>query len=76
MKFLNFRTGYQNGYLRAIDGCNTLAYTVNMNTPVTAIRLPVDLKAKLEKIAEKDNRSLSNLIVTMLEKALETKTRG
>lgn len=47
-----------------------------MNTPVTAIRLPVDLKAKLEKLAQKDNRSLSNLIVTMLEKALETKPRG
>jgi predicted transcriptional regulator len=44
-----------------------------MNTPVTAVRIPQDLRAKLEKLAEKENRSLSNLIVTLLEKAVRTK---
>jgi hypothetical protein len=37
-------------------------------TPVTALRLPLDLKADLEVLAEHDNRSVSNLIVTVMRK--------
>jgi predicted transcriptional regulator len=44
-----------------------------MNTPVTAVRIPEELREKLQKLAEKENRSLSNLIVTLLEKAVRTK---
>jgi predicted DNA-binding protein len=44
-----------------------------MNTPVTAVRIPEELREKLQKLAEKENRSLSNLIVTILEKAVKTK---
>ena len=32
-------------------------------------RVPKELRAKLEKIAEKQNRSLSNLVVLLLEHA-------
>jgi predicted transcriptional regulator len=33
----------------------------------TPVRVPDDLKAKLQKLAEKENRSLSNLIITILK---------
>lgn len=44
-----------------------------MNTPVMSLRIPDELRKKLEKLAEKENRSLSNLIVTMLDKAVKGK---
>lgn len=37
-----------------------------MITPVTSIRLPEDLKAALEKQADKEGRSVSNLIIYAL----------
>lgn len=38
---------------------------------VFSIRLPDDLRLKLEERAKKENRSLSNLIIFILRKGLE-----
>jgi len=39
----------------------------------TLITLPKELKEKLEAIAKKENRSLSNLILTILLREIEKK---
>ena len=44
---------------------------MNDNKPTTSIRLPVDLKAKLQKEAEKQGRSLSNLIIYILKQYVD-----
>lgn len=38
----------------------------------TNITIPKDLKAKLEEIAKKENRSFNNLVVTVLQKFTES----
>lgn len=38
----------------------------------TNITIPKELKAKLEKIAEKENRSFNNLVITVLRKFVES----
>lgn len=35
------------------------------------IIIPKDLKAKLEEIAKKENRSFNNLVITVLQKFVE-----
>ena len=42
-----------------------------MDTIATSVRLPVDLKEKLEEIARNDSRSLNNLIVLILQRAVK-----
>jgi len=37
-----------------------------MNTQPTGLRLPVDLRVKLEKMAEQQHRTISNLIIHIL----------
>lgn len=37
----------------------------------TNITIPKDLKEKLEGIAEKENRSFNNLVITVLQKFVE-----
>lgn len=37
----------------------------------TNITMPIDLKTKLEEIAKKENRSLNNLVVTILQKFVD-----
>jgi len=37
----------------------------------TPIRIPDELKEKLMKVAEKENRSFSNLVITILKKWVE-----
>lgn len=37
----------------------------------TNITIPKDLKAKLEEIAKKENRSFNNLVITVLQKFVE-----
>ena len=37
----------------------------------TNITIPKDLKAKLEEIANKDNRSVNHLVITVLQKFVE-----
>ena len=44
---------------------------MNDNKPTTSIRLPVDLKAKLQAEAEKQGRSLSNLIIFVLKQYVD-----
>ncbi len=49
-----------------------------MSSPIS-IRIPEDLKARLEALAAKERRSLSNLINVLLEDALaerEVPSRG
>lgn len=36
--------------------------------PATAVRLPTEIKAKAKKQAEKEGRSLSNLIIEAIKK--------
>ncbi len=42
-----------------------------MDTIATSVRLPIDLKEKLEEIARNDSRSLNNLIVLILQRAVK-----
>lgn len=37
------------------------------------VNIPLDLKNKAEKIAEMENRSLSNYVVTLIQKDVEKK---
>jgi predicted DNA-binding protein len=45
--------------------------TMNDNKPTTSIRLPVDLKAKLQAESEKQGRTLSNLIIYILKQYVD-----
>lgn len=38
----------------------------------TNITFPIELKGKLEEIAKKENRSFNNLIITVLQKFVES----
>ena len=44
--------------------------------PVTSLRLPVDLKAELQRLADDDRRSLSNLIVKVLRDHVESRGKA
>lgn len=46
-----------------------------MNKDVIYVRIDEDLKKELDMIALEENRSLNNLIVTILIKYLETKKK-
>lgn len=41
-----------------------------MDTVATSVRLPIELKEKLQEIADADSRSLNNLIVLLLTRAV------
>jgi len=45
--------------------------TMNNKNPTTSIRLPVDLKAKLQAESEKQGRTLSNLIIFVLKQYVD-----
>jgi len=45
--------------------------TVSKNNTRTLIMLPKDFKAKLEQLAKSENRTLSNYILTVLQKHAE-----
>jgi predicted HicB family RNase H-like nuclease len=47
-------------------GGDTMGKIADINTR-TNITIPRDLKAQLEKIAKEQNRSLNNLIITILK---------
>ena len=38
-----------------------------------ALTIPKELKVELEKLAQKENRSLNNLILTLIKKSLNEK---
>lgn len=38
-----------------------------------ALTIPKELKTELEKLAQKENRSLNNLILTLIKKSLNEK---
>lgn len=38
----------------------------------TNITIPKDLKSKLEEIAKKENRSFNNLVITVLQKFVDS----
>jgi predicted transcriptional regulator len=42
------------------------------NTPQFTMRLDPDLRAKLQHVADQQNRTLANVIDTLLRQALET----
>lgn len=43
-----------------------------MNTSSFTFRLPDDLREKLQQIADKEGRSLSNMIIYLLKKGVES----
>lgn len=45
---------------------------VGKNKTRTNITFPDELKEKLEEIAKKENRSLNNLVITILQKYVES----
>jgi predicted transcriptional regulator len=40
------------------------------------VRVSLDLKIKLQALADKDKRSLSNLVIYLLEQAIEESKQG
>lgn len=48
---------------------------ISNNNTRTNITIPKDLKTELEKLAKADNRSFNNLIITILSKYAEDKTK-
>lgn len=45
--------------------------TINLNNVRTGITMPKVLKKKLEEMAKEQNRSLNNLMVTILEGSIK-----
>lgn len=45
------------------------------NTPVTAIRLPIEIKERVEAEAAKEGRSLSNMMIRLMEEALAARRK-
>jgi hypothetical protein len=45
-------------------------------TPKFLLRLPADLRAELERIAQEEHRTLTNLIVHVLREWVEARNRG
>ena len=43
-----------------------------MNSPILRVRIPADLLTSLKAIAEQEDRSVSNLIVVLLRRALKS----
>lgn len=41
------------------------------SSKTTSIRLPADLREKLERLAEADQRSLNNMIILLLTRAVK-----
>jgi len=46
--------------------------SISKDNTRTLITIPKDLKETLEKIAEKDNRSFNNLVITVLKEYIES----
>ena len=42
-----------------------------MDTVATSVRLPIELKEKLQEIADADSRSFNNLVVLLLTRAVK-----
>ena len=45
---------------------------ISENNTRVLVTMPKETKEKLEKLAKEDNRSLNNMIVTIINKYLET----
>jgi len=45
--------------------------TISKDNTRTNITIPKDLKAKLEQLAKRDNRSFNNLVITILLNYIE-----
>lgn len=45
---------------------------ISDNNTRTLITIPKETKTKLEELAKKENRSLNNMIVTIINKYIET----
>jgi hypothetical protein len=45
------------------------------NTPITPVRIPLEIRERLEAIAKAENRNVSNVVVTLLLEALATRDR-
>lgn len=59
-----------------LDGkCSTAYYRGMTNTPVTAIRLPLDLKERIEAEAAKEGRNVSNMLIRLAEEALAARRK-
>lgn len=52
-----------------------LCYNIAMNELQVNVRMTKELKEKLERLAEKENRSLNNLINTLLIEATKEKKK-
>ena len=58
-------------FLCDLDFVLSLCYHSAMNEVQVNIRMSKELKEKLEKLAEKENRSVNNLINTLLIEAIK-----
>jgi hypothetical protein len=58
-----------------IIGGDKMSNISDLNTR-TLLTIPKELKRELEEIAEKDNRSLNNLIITILKDFASTTTQN
>jgi hypothetical protein len=45
------------------------------DTPITPVRIPLDIRGQLEIIAKAENRSISNVVVTLLMEALAARRK-
>lgn len=48
-----------------------MAYNGSEDKTRTNITIPKELKARLEEIAKKENRSFNNLVITVLQRFVE-----
>jgi len=49
--------------------------TIGKDKTRTMLTIEKELKSQLEKVAEKENRSLNNLIITVLKDYIDNQTR-
>lgn len=57
--------------------CITLhVHGMTNETPVMSLRVPLDLKDELQRLADADQRSLSNYIVKALRDHVETRSKS
>lgn len=45
------------------------------DTPITPVRIPLDIRGQLETIAKAENRKISNVVVTLLMEALAARRK-
>ena len=55
--------------------CKTVYHRGMADTPITPVRIPLDIRGQLETIAKAENRNISNVVVTLLMEALAARRK-